>query len=433
LNAPSRPKPIRHLRWWIAGMLFFMAVINYIDRQTVNVLGPILKEEYRWDNEVFATVLISFRVAYAFMQSVNGRLLDLLGTRLGLSLSVAFYSIVQVLMTTVQGLIGFRVFRFLLGAGEAANNPGCTKAVSEWFPVKERAWAVAMFDAGSSVGGAVAPFVVLLFYHTVGNWRLTFLVTGSLGFVWLLIWRWLYYKPEEHPRISPEELALIQHGQPAVEKAGAALPNVKWHKLLFYRQTWGIISGRFLIDPYWFFIGDWFAVYLKSKGFSLEASMIGIWAPFLASDIGNFFGGGLSSYFIRRGWPVGRARRVVLLIFGPSMLLLIPAAFNSNYAVLLALFSYATFAYSACSTMFLSLPADVFHTRSVGSVSGLGGTAAGIGTLITTYLIGYVSDRFSFQPVVIVASILPCVAAILFVALVRAGKKPDPEGILLNF
>ena len=414
-------------------MLFFMAVINYIDRQTVNVLGPILKDEYRWSNEVFATVLIAFRVAYAVMQSVNGRLLDWLGTRLGLTLSVAFYSVVQVLMTLVQGLTGFRVFRFLLGAGEAANNPGCTKAVSEWFPVKERAWAVALFDAGSSVGGAVAPFVVLFCLHTFGNWRWAFLVTGCLGFIWLVIWRRLYFKPEEHPRISPRELELIKSGQPAISESDASLPKVKWFKLLTHRQTWGIILGRFLIDPYWFFVGDWFAVYLNSKGFSLEASMVGIWAPFLASDIGNLFGAGLSNWFIRRGWPVGRARRVVLGIFGPSMLLLIPAAFISNYAVLLALFAYATFAYSACSTMFLALPADVFHTRAVGSVSGLGGTAAGIGTLITTFLIGYVTTRFSFQPVVIAASIMPCVATVLFITMVRARKHEDPDKVLLQF
>jgi ACS family hexuronate transporter-like MFS transporter len=414
-------------------MLFGMAVINYIDRQTVNALGPILETEYGWNNEVFATVLIAFRLAYTLMQSINGRLLDRLGTRLGLSLSVAFYSAVQVAMTTVEGLTGFRVFRFLLGAGEAANNPGCTKAVSEWFPVRERAWAVAMFDAGSSVGGVVAPFVVLFFYHAFDNWRLTFLLTGALGFVWLAAWRVLYRLPEEHPRISADERALIPADRAPVRETPATAPAWRWRTLLGYRQTWGIIAGRFLMDPYWFFVGDWFAVYLSSKGFSLEASIVGIWAPFLASDLGNFFGGGLSSWLVGRGWPVGRARRVVLLIFGPSMLLLVPAAFTSNYVLLLALFSYATFAYSACSTMFLSLPADAFHTRAVGSVSGLGGTAAGIGTLLTTYLIGYVSDRFSFQPVVIVASILPCLATGVFVALVRAGAKPDPEGLLLKF
>lgn len=414
-------------------MLFAMTVINYIDRQTLSVLGPILQQEYTWSNADFATVLIAFRLAYTIMQSVNGRLLDRFGTRRGLSVAVGFYSVVQVVMMAAQGLMGFRVCRFLLGAGEAANNPGATKAVSEWFPAKERAIAVAWFDAGCSIGGAVVPFIVLYIYHTFGNWRLSFLITGSLGAIWLILWRMIYHPPESHPRLSPEELRHIRQDLPADQQIASGQPKTKWRKLFRYRQTWGIISGRFLIDPYWFFVGDWFAVYLKSKGFDMEHSMVGIWAPFLASDVGNFFGGWLSGYLIKRGWPVGRSRRMVLGIFGPSMLLLIPAAFNSNYAALLGLFSYATFAYSACSTMFLSLPADVFETRSVASVSGLGGTSAGIGTLITTYLIGVVSDKFSFQPVVIVASILPCLATFFFVWLVRRGKEPDPEGILQDF
>ncbi len=394
------------------------------------------------------------------MQGVNGRLLDRFGTRRGLSVSVAFYSAVQMLTTAVRGLASFCGFRFLLACGEAANNPGCTKAVSEWFPAKERAWAVALFDSGSSIGAAVAPFLVLFVYHRFGDWRPVFLVTGSLGLIWLLAWRILYRKPEEHPRLAPEELRHIREGTPAArapdekrasegegrigtedirkgeEETGGgaeAEPPVTWPALLKFRQTWGIILGRFLIDPYWFFVGDWFALYLASKGFELEKSMLGFWAPFLAADIGNFFGGGLSSYLIKRGWPVGRARRVVLLVFGPSMLALIGAAFTSSYALLLSLFAFATFAYAACSTMFLSLPADVFQSRVVGSVSGMGGTAAGIGTLVTTFLIGEITDRFSFQPVVIAASILPCVATVLFVTMVRTGKREHPDQVLLRF
>jgi ACS family hexuronate transporter-like MFS transporter len=188
-----------------------------------------------------------------------------------------------------------------------------------------------------------------------------------------------------------------------------------------------------LLDPYWFLIADWFAIYLHSKGFSIEKSALGFWAPFLAADIGNFFGGGLSSYWIGRGWPVGKSRRTVLLIFGPSMLALIPAAFMSNYAVLIWLFAWSSFAYAACSTMFLSLPADVFHSRAVASVSGLSGTGAGIGTLASTYLIGRVTDQFSFQPIIIGASMIPCVATLIFISMVRARKNPDPEGIVLNF
>ena len=177
-----------------------------------------------------------------------------------------------------------------------------------------------------------------------------------------------------------------------MESGGARVP---WLQLLRYRQTWGIILGRMLLDPYWFLIADWFALYLTSKGFSIERSVLGFRAPFLAADIGNFFGGGLSSWWIKRGWSVGRARRTVLGIFGPSMLVLIIAAFTSNYLLLISLFSYATFAYAACSTMFLSLPADVFESRAVASVSGIGGTAAGIATLVSTYWIGRITDRVS--------------------------------------
>ena len=219
----------------------------------------------------------------------------------------------------------------------------------------------------------------------------------------------------------------------ATAAATTGLPPAGWRQLLRYRQTWGIVLGRFLLDPYWFLVADWFAIYLARKGFPLEQSVLGFWAPFLAADFGNFFGGGLSSYWIRKGWPVGKSRRAVLLIFGPSMLLLIPAAFATNYAAIILLFAYSTFAYAACSTMFLSLPADVFHTRAVASVSGLSGTGAGIGTLLSTYAIGRVTDRFSFQPIIIVASLLPCLATLLFVTMVRARKTPDPARIVLHF
>jgi ACS family hexuronate transporter-like MFS transporter len=334
-----------------------------------------------------------------------------------------------------QGLTGFRVFRFLLGCGESANWPGATKAVSEWFPAKERAWAVALFDSGSSVGGAVAPFLVLFLYKAFGSWRPAFLLIGTLGLLWLVVWRMVYRSPETHPRISAAELEYIQMGRaPApAEKGGLATRPPGLGKLLRYKQVWGIMLGRGLLDPYWFMMSEWFALYLMSKGFRLEQSVLGFWAPFLSADLGNFCGGAISSYWISRGWKVGRSRRTVLLIFGPSMILLIPAAFLTNYVALILLFSWTTFAYGACSTMFLSMPADVFHSRSVATVSGMSGTCAGIGTLISTYLIGRITDRFSFQPIIITASIIPSIATLLLVLLVKKGREPDPEQVLLDF
>ncbi len=424
---------IRNLRWWIGGLLFASTVINYIDRQTLSVLAPALKDQYHWTNTDFATVLIAFRVAYTAMQWVSGRILDRLGTRRGLTLSVVFYSTVAACTSLARGPASFKAFRFLLGLGESANWPGATKAVSEWFPDRERAWAVALFDSGSSIGGAIAPFLVLFLYRAFGSWRPAFLITASLGFIWLIFWKKLYHTPETHPRITPEELKLIQEGkseEPA--QSGAAAARIPASQLLRFRQTWGIVLGRSLLDPYWFMVAEWFAVYFASKGFRMEDSALGFWAQFLAAGLGNFFGGGLSSYWIRRGWSVGKARRTVILIFGPSMLLLIPAAFSSNLWLLLGLFSFATFAYASCATIFLSLPADVFHSSAVATVSGMSGTGAGLVTLVTTYLIGRVADRLSFQPIIIVASIVPCIAAFIIVTLVRT-RKDEVGGILRNF
>jgi MFS transporter, ACS family, hexuronate transporter len=426
-------RAVKNLRWWIAALLFVSMVINYLDRQTLSALAPVFKEQYAWTNADFAWLLISFRVAYTVMQAVAGRLLDYLGTRRGLALSVSFYSLVAALTATVQSVSGFRVFRFCLGAGEAANWPGAIKAASEWFPAKERAWAVALFDSGTALGGVIAPFVALEVYQGFGDWRPVFVLTGSLGAIWTLLWLVCYHRPEQHPRLSRQELDYIHQGQPPTTTDQPPMRPVGWRQLLSYRQTWGIMLGRFLLDPYWFFVAEWFPLYLKSQGFSLEQSVLGTAAPLVASVAGNFAGGALSSALIRRGWAVGRSRRAVLAGFGPSMILIGLSLFSDDYTTLIGLFSYGNFAYSACSTMFLSLPADVFQSRAVASASGLAGTAAGIGTLLSTYLIGQVADRYSFQPIVLVASLVPCLAALVFVRLVRADTPADPRRIVLDF
>ena len=424
------PRIIPHLRWWIGGLLFASTVINYIDRQTLSVLAPRLKEEFHWTNSDFALIVIGFRVAYAVMQTVAGRVLDRVGTRRGLLLTVSWYSVAAMLTSAARGLKSFVVFRFLLGTGEAANWPGATKTVAEWFPKAERGWAVALFDSGSAVGGAVAPFLVLGLYHGFGSWRPAFLITGLLGFSWVLAWRRFYHPVEVHPNIDPREREWILRARREEQETEArALAGgehdrpASWSRLLGLKHTWGIILGRSLTDPVWFFITDWFAIYLVSKGFVLEKTLVGFWAPFLAADLGNFFGGGLSSHLIRRGWPVLKARKFVILICGLGMTLLIPTVFVSSLAVLVALFAVSTFAYAAWSTMALSLPCDLYPCGTVASVSGMSGTGAGIGTIISTYLIGRISDRYSFGPILLGASLVPLVATALVFWLVRDQKK----------
>lgn len=428
MTLSAEPRRSR-VRWWIGGLLFACTIINYIDRQTLSALAPVLKNQYHWTNSDFASLLIAFRISYTVMQGVGGRLFDVLGSRLGFTLVVSFYSLVAACTGFARGLGSFRFFRFLLGAGEGPNFPGAAKTVSEWFPGRERAWAVALFDSGTSIGGAIAPFIVLYTYRMFGTWRPAFLLTGCLGFLWLIAWQRYYHAPDSHPSVSPQELRYIHEGKRSETGGGA----VRWRDLIRYRQTWGIVLGRFLLDPYWFFVAEWFALYLFSKGFRLEQSVLGFWMPFLGADLGNFAGGGLSSYWISRGWPVGKARRTVLLIFGPSMISLLGVLHTTNYVIAVSLFAYASFAYAACSTMFLSLPADVFAPRAVGTVAGMAGTGAGIGTLISTYLIGRVTDATSFAPVVAAAAIVPCAATAVFVSLVRSPKRSDARGLLREF
>jgi ACS family hexuronate transporter-like MFS transporter len=319
--------------------------------------------------------------------------------------------------------MGFCGFRFLLGAGEAANWPAATKAVAEWFPRRERGWAVALFDSGSSVGAAIAPALVLLLVARFGGWRPAFILVGTLGFLWLLLWRRSYYPPEQHPRVTQGERTLIladreqeREGE-AAPAAGA--PLASYGALLALPQTWGAIAARALTDPVWFMIADWFAIYLVAKGFNLEQTAAGFWIPFLAADCGNFFGGGLSSWLIRRGWPVGRARKLVIVGGGVGVLALVPAAFASSFPVLLACFAVATFSYAAMSTMALSLPADLYQSQAVASVAGMAGTGAGLGTIGSTFLIGIVADRFSFTPILLVSSVVPLLAAAVVLLLVR--------------
>ena len=407
-------------RWWIGGLLFLSTVINYLDRQTLSVLAPHLKDEFHWSNSDFALVVIAFRAAYAVMQTVGGRLVDRLGTRKGLTLSVIFYSVAAMATSLASGLASFCAFRFLLGTGEAANWPAATKAVSEWFPRRERGWAVALFDSGSSIGAAIAPVLVLFLLAHFGDWRPAFVIVGTLGFLWLGLWRWSYHAPEVHPRLSVEERALIladrEEEVGALETGG---PAPTWPELLRQPQTWGVIAARGLTDPVWFMIADWFAVYLVAKGFRLEETAAGFWVPFLAADLGNFFGGGFSSHLIRRGWAVGQARKVVIVGGAMGVLALVPAAFLSSFPALVACFAVATFSYAAMSTMALALPADLFRSRAVATVSGLAGTGAGLGTIVSTFLIGVIADRFSFTPILVVASLVPLTAAFAVLLLVR--------------
>jgi ACS family hexuronate transporter-like MFS transporter len=427
-------KPIASLRWWIGGLLFASTVINYIDRQTLSLLAPYLKLQYHWTNSDYANIAIAFRVAYSIGQTVFGRLMDRVGTRRGLTLTVIWYSVVSMLTSLASGLYSFGAFRFLLGAGESANWPAATKAVSEWFPKRERALATALFDSGSSIGGAVAPFLVLGIYFRWG-WRPAFMLPGILGFLWLIPWRWLYHAPQTHSRITEAELKMLVADKQELDLPRRGKAPLRWSELLRLPQTWGVIIAKAFTDPVFFFVTEWFPIYLVAKGIDLKNGLIAVWIPFIAADLGSFFGGYLSGHLIKRGWPLGAARKVLIVVGGIGMLMLIPTIFTTNLYLIAVLFAVATFTYAGFTIMANVLPSDLFNSESVASVSGLSGTGAGIGTIVAFKLIGYFSDArqatgtHSFDPIVIIAGLVPFIGMLLVLLLLRNTRATD-EGLV---
>jgi ACS family hexuronate transporter-like MFS transporter len=408
-------------------MLLASTIINYIDRQTLSLLAPYLKVEYHWTNTDYANIVIGFRVAYSLGQTVFGRFMDRIGTRRGLSLTVVFYSVVSILTSLARGFYSFAAFRFLLGAGESGNWPAATKAVAEWFPKRERGLATALFDSGSSVGGAVAAWLILWIYGRWG-WRPAFAIPGTLGFLWLIVWRRFYHPPESHPRISDSERQMILADKMEAHQETVSRSTLGWRTLLSLPQTWGAIVAKALTDPVWFFVTDWFPIYLVAKGIELRTGLIAIWIPFVAADLGNFFGGWVSGYLIKRGWPLGRARKAVVIFGGFGVMMLLPTVLTNNLYLIALLFALATFGYAAFSTMANVLPSDLFYSESVATVSGMSGTAAGLGTIVAFKLIGHYSDArqamagHSFDPIIIVAGLVPFVAMILTLLLVRNSE-----------
>jgi ACS family hexuronate transporter-like MFS transporter len=423
------PRRILHLRWWIGGILLASTVINYIDRQTLSLLAPYLKQDYHWSNSDYANIVVAFRIAYSIGQAIFGRLIDRIGARRGLSLTVACYSVISMLTPFATGLRSFASFRFLLGAAESPNWPAATKVVSQWFPKQERGLATALFDSGSSIGGAVAPFVVLDIYFRWG-WRPAFAVPGAAGLVWLIVWQQFYHPPASHPRISAEELKLINAESEDFSQPHRQI-SLAWHDLLRLPQTWGTMVARLFTDPVFFFVADWFPIYLVAKGIELKSGLVAVWVPFIAADLGNFLGGGVSGQLIKRGWTVGAARKAVIIFGGIGVTALIPTIFTNKLFAIAILFGFATFSYSAFSTMANVLPSDLFGDESVASVSGLGGSAAGLGTIIAFELIGHFSDArhadaiHSFDPIILVAAIVPFIGMILVLLLVRNTDATD--------
>jgi ACS family hexuronate transporter-like MFS transporter len=425
-RVPGTARHVGRLRWWIVWTLFFSTVTNYISRQSFSVLSPMITSQFHLNHTDLSRILGAFQVSYAVTWLLGGIFLDAVGTRVGLAVAAAWWSVMNMLNGLASSVAGFAFFRFMLGIGEGFNWPGASKTVAEWFPRQERGLAVAIFDSGSSVGGALAAIVIPLIALAAG-WRWAFTIAGLLGLMWVIVWLLIYHPLDRHPRVTAEEVALINAGRDAGLTSGQR--GIKrWLTLAGNPNVWGIVIGRSLTDPIWWFYVFWLPQYLSdARGFGLKRIALFAWIPFVAADIGNFTGGLISGYLIRRGMTVIRARKWVCVVSCLPVLAGIPAARVHNVYWALALICFALWGYASWSTMGLTFPSDLFPHDVVASVTGLSGLAAGLAGTGFTLAVGAIVDRFSYGPAFLAAGLLPLFATAAVLLLIRpAGANANP-------
>jgi ACS family hexuronate transporter-like MFS transporter len=413
-----------NLRWFMIGMIFLITVVNYVDRMTLGVLAPTIMEAFDMTNVDYSRVVTMFLIAYTISQMVSGKVLDRIGTRVGMMVFVGIWTVASMLHSVARSAVHLGLFRFMLGLGEAGNWPGAAKSVAEWFPVRERAFAMAIFNSGASIGAVVAPPIIVWVALTWG-WRYAFFIGASCSTLVMLLWFLFYRTPDRHPRLSERERAHIfsDRGTPSA----AAASTRPWLSLFRYRQVWALITARFLTDPIWWFLISWLPNYLKNeRGFSLALIGVLAWIPFLFADLGNLTGGGASSLLIRRGWSVDRARKTVMLTSAALLPVGVVAVVSGGSdALALAGVSLIAFAYQSWIVNVITLPSDCFPRQDVGSVAGIGGTAAGVASILFTLLVGWIVDNFSYTPVYLIVGGMAPLGALAFLAIMR---KIEPVG-----
>jgi ACS family hexuronate transporter-like MFS transporter len=406
---------ITGLRWWIIGLVFLATLINYIDRLTISVLAPEIIRDLHLDRFQYGSIATWFLLAYTISQALSGKLYDRVGTRRGFSISISVWSLAAIAHSVARGLFSLSLFRFILGLGEAGNWPGAAKTVAEWFPVRQRALGLGIFNSGAAIGSVVAPPLIVWLQLQFG-WKVTFIVTGVLGFIWLGLWLLFYDKPERHPWLRAEEYQLIREDKEHPGETNTSGAKLRWRDLLAYRQVWGIVIARFFTDPIWWLYITWLPLYLSdARGFDLRKIALFAWVPYVAADAGSLLGGWFSGFLISRGWSVDRARKVVIIFAALLMPAGIFAAFASSPMVALALIGVVLFGFQVWINNVQTLPSDFFSSREVGSVAGLGGTGAGLGAMLFTLTTGWVVEHFSYVPILVVAGLLaPLGTLILF-------------------
>jgi ACS family hexuronate transporter-like MFS transporter len=409
------PSPIRQVRWWILALLFLVTVINFVDRQSLSIVAPVLRDSLHLSNTDYGRIVASFQAGMMLAEFPMGLLMDKRGVRFGFSFAVLWWSLANGLHVFARTMMQFSVLRFWLGTGECGNFSGAMKVISQWYPAKERALAVGVFNGGSMVGSIIAPPLLVFFTLRMG-WPAAFLLPSLLGFLWVAVWIPLYRAPEEHPLISREELEYIQGGREAGEDV--TIRNID---LLRLRQTWGLILCRFLVGPVVQFYIYWMPEYLyRERGLTLKSIGLLAWVPYLFGDIGSISGGWLAGYLIGRGFSAGRARRWTMTLGSLFCILSLAVAGAHSVSVALLFICAVLFGHTAISANMFAAISDIFPAGAVGRVTALTGVAGGLSGMLFPLLTGALVDRISYWPVFLMAGLMPGIGCALLFLL--AGK-----------
>jgi len=380
-------KPTGNYRWFICFLLFAATTINYIDRQIFGLLKPELEKIFAWTETDYSRIVMAFTVCYACGLLFYGRVIDRIGTRLGYTISVAVWSTVAMLHAAVRSTVGFGLVRALLGLGESGNYPAGVKTVGEWFPPKERALAIGILDSGCNIGACAGPLLVPWLLAVYG-WKAAFIVTGSLGFIWLVVWRCVYKVPERHKRLSRAEYEYIN-----LSAAPQPADTFTWGRLLRMRQTWAFIIGKFFTDPIWFFFLFWLPAYFHAHfNLDLRKPSLPLVIVYGGTMIGSLGGGALSSWLIKKGWPVYKARKAALLAAAVCVIPIVITRYTTDIRVVVTLISLSAMANQAWSANIFALVPDMFPKGAVSSVVGLGGMAGAFGSFLFPIFIGFILD-----------------------------------------
>jgi ACS family hexuronate transporter-like MFS transporter len=396
MNGPAESKD----RWIMLGFAFVATVINYLDRQTLSVLAPVMLERFKISATTYSHIIFAFMLAYTVMNGVSGPLLDRLGTKIGYALTIAWWSAAEILHAFSGGAISLGVFRFLLGVGEAGNYPAGVKVIGEWFPPRERSLASGIFNSGAAVGAMLAPPLLAWTVLQMG-WQASFVIVGALGFVWLGAWLVFYRTPPDTP-------GEVESPPPAV-----------W-ALAKSRFVWQFTLSKVFADPVWYFYTFWFPQYLKvGHGFTMREIGETAWIPFFTAGVGNLAGGFLCSWLLRAGSSAQTARRVGVVIFSALMVAAVPAAMVHSSAFAIALISTATFGYCGALANVLAIPRDLFPKNAVASIWGLASMGSGFGGMFFSLVTGWLVDHYSFKPAFVLFGLTPIIAAALIWSLPR--------------